>query len=238
MNKQISTNKPQTAKGFTIIELLIATAVFSTVLLLALTGFLQIGKIFYKGINATQTNAVARQMLDNLKNDVAYSSDTSSIAQDPQGVPSNGSHYFCAGSNRYVFMPFKKLDVAVETYQRANLQPINWTMFGLLKDTVSTAGSCPNPFSATLSDQLKATTAQELLSDKMRVSMLKVTQYGVAPYTPSPGLSDLYSLNIKLAYGDNEVLTNFDQPSATCNGSVHSSFCFTTQLQTTVRKGF
>jgi prepilin-type N-terminal cleavage/methylation domain-containing protein len=52
--------------GFTIIELLIATTVFSVVLVGALAGFLEIGKLFYKGVSTTSTQSIANEVLQDV----------------------------------------------------------------------------------------------------------------------------------------------------------------------------
>ncbi len=55
--------------GFTIIELMIATLVFSTVLLLCATGLISIGRMYQKASNSRATQEVARNLIDQIKND-------------------------------------------------------------------------------------------------------------------------------------------------------------------------
>jgi prepilin-type N-terminal cleavage/methylation domain-containing protein len=84
-------------KGFTIIELLVATSIFSLVLLVILASFLQIGRMFYKGVSVSNTNESARSLLDSITRDVRF-------GQSPTGVKNEGGKsYFCAGSHRYTF---------------------------------------------------------------------------------------------------------------------------------------
>ncbi len=64
MNKQNS--------GFTIVELMIATAVFSVVLLLCATGMIQIGRMYYKGVTLTQTQETARSVIDEISRAIQF----------------------------------------------------------------------------------------------------------------------------------------------------------------------
>lgn len=82
-------------KGFTIIELIIATTVFSVVLLLCTFGLMQIGNVYYRGITSTRTQNVTRNIIDMVSQDIELS-DNGIIATNPS-VPS----YFCAGHHRY-----------------------------------------------------------------------------------------------------------------------------------------
>jgi prepilin-type N-terminal cleavage/methylation domain-containing protein len=53
-------------KGFTIAELTIASAIFSVVILTAVGGFLQMGRIFYKGVTLTSTQETANQIYQDI----------------------------------------------------------------------------------------------------------------------------------------------------------------------------
>jgi prepilin-type N-terminal cleavage/methylation domain-containing protein len=57
-------------RGFTLVELMIATTVFSTVLLLATTGIINIGKLYYKGISTARTQDTARLVINEVSRSV------------------------------------------------------------------------------------------------------------------------------------------------------------------------
>src|SRR5581483_9172525 len=65
--------KKYNSKGFTITELVIATAVFSVVLMLGVVGFVQIGKQFYKGVSVSQTRDIASQIMNAITSDIRLS---------------------------------------------------------------------------------------------------------------------------------------------------------------------
>lgn len=73
--KRLENRKQKTVKamaGFTIVELTIATAVFATVLLVGLVSFLGVGKVYYKSVSLTQTQAVAQQIVSQLTADIQF----------------------------------------------------------------------------------------------------------------------------------------------------------------------
>jgi prepilin-type N-terminal cleavage/methylation domain-containing protein len=233
LSKRITKN----TSGFTIIELLIATAVFSTVLLLSLTGFLQIGQLFYKGISATQTNTVAHAAFDSIKSDIVYDSSSTAITYRNSPISGVSRMSFCVGVNRYTYIPFHQLDSAKEATEMKNTNPsavLSWKEFGLLKDTVPVNTSCPDPFptGGSASQMGALTKPVELLSDKSRVSKLNVSLLATSS-------GKLYNLDVRIAYGDDNVLSNPTDPNARCIGNAAATqFCFTTELNTTVRRGF
>lgn len=225
------TKRQRTSNGFTLVELMVATTMFSIILLLSLAGFLQIGQLFYKGVNITTTADTAKQAITSIKNDISYDTTTASIiispaqtVDTPQGPVDR--YYFCAGPNRYSFIPYRHLDIE----DKDTGESFGWYKFRLLKDRLLVPG-CPNPFDSGSGAPLD-NTATELLSDKMRISNLTLT--------PLPSSNDkLYTIDIKIVYGDDSVLQNPNEPTAKClSGSVYSRYCFATELRTTVRKGF
>jgi len=84
------------SKGFTIIELMIATAVFSVVLLLCATALITIGNMYRRGITSSAAQETARNIMSILQNDIQYSGGEYSKIDD---------NAFCVGNNRYVLRP-------------------------------------------------------------------------------------------------------------------------------------
>ncbi|MEX0881445.1 MAG: prepilin-type N-terminal cleavage/methylation domain-containing protein [Candidatus Saccharimonadales bacterium] len=212
-------------KAFTVIELMVATSVFSILLLLSLAGFLQIGQLFHKGVNITRTSDTAKQVINSIKNDISYDAGTSTIAVQNStifvsGVGTVTRSYFCAGQNRYIYIRGSELD---EDNKDVG-SPSGWYRFGLLKEPYTSA-NCSNPNSV----PINANTATELLGDKMRLSNLTI----------QPVLGSLYTLRVYIAYGDDEVLTSpANATNARCqSGSNFSRYCFVADFTTTARRG-
>ena len=240
--------------GFTIVELLIASAVFSTVLLVALTGFLQIGRVFYKGVSNTQTQDAARQVINDLADNLKTASSTDQVGA-PTTTPSGAYRYLCVGSYRYTWGFYKNTAAAAPNrpiFFNANTGP-NYdpgstnASFGLLKNVVPGEGTCPAPCVqnggpssvATCSNSancapigcqpLDTSSPTEMLGNGMRIGDISIT---------SASAQDLYNLGVTIAFGDDEVL-DYDaggQPFCTGN-TTDQKFCAVDQLSTTVFRG-
>lgn len=85
-------------QGFTIIELMIATAVFSVVLLLCTFAVLSIGRTYYKGVITTRTQETTRAVMEEI---------TDAIRFGGAGVVSLISHDsvegFCIGNSQFTY---------------------------------------------------------------------------------------------------------------------------------------
>lgn len=92
--------------GFTILELLIATTVFSVILLLITFGIINIGNAYYKGANQSRTQTVARNIIDEISRGIQFSG--SDVQQSTSTGPS-GKYYFCANGTMYSYVIDKQL---------------------------------------------------------------------------------------------------------------------------------
>jgi type II secretory pathway pseudopilin PulG len=220
--KQVK-NKYHTTSGFTIAELTIASAVFAIVLLTALAGFMQIGRIFYKGVTVTSTQETANQIYQDIS---GYFQTASSISPKSSG---NGYNYYCIGGTRYTFTIDNPVDASGPADHSASGN------FGILKDTLPGSGACSAPCNDLSSGNCSGTrlqNAKELLGDKMRVLKFDIT---------NPGGGDIYNISMALAYGDDEVLgysTQDNPATAYClNGSRNQQFCSIANIDSSVFRG-
>jgi type II secretory pathway pseudopilin PulG len=204
--------------GFTIVELTIATAVFSTVLLVGLASFLGIGKIFYKGVTITQTQGAAQAVLDQLSSDVQFA-----VAVVPSQATSTGSQYLCLGSARYTY----------NLYQIVNLGGHdNISHFGLLRDVLPGSSGCASPFGPSAVALSKPT---ELLGDKMRLSKIDISP---AKNGDGSDTQNLWNIGLTLAYGDDSSLKNGATANPTCDANLNSTqFCSVVNLSTSLNRG-
>lgn len=213
--------------AFTIVELLIATSVFSVVLLVALAGFMQIGHLFYKGVSTTQTAAVANQVFSDISGNFHNSGSISSLQS------ANGYTYYCLGGSRYTF----NTGFEVHSSDSPNhLAPNRGGNFGLLKDTLPGSSGCATPcddISGTPCPPgaVKFNNPSELLGNQMRISALNIQ--------PDTSISpNYYSISIVIAYGDNDLLDNPGNSSAACkNNTAGTQYCSVTALNTGIYLG-
>ena len=197
-------------KAFTVVELIMATAVFSVVLLLGLTGFIQIGKMFYKGVTLSQTRDASSNVLQTVTNDIKLASDTA------RPVP-NMSNAICIGNHRYSYQIGRKLTA---------LDGGSPSQYALKRETFNNPGECMN--SSISPSSTSAST--ELLQNNMRLAKFSVSQIGA---------TNLHSVNIKVIYGDDDDLTTTsDYNAAQCKASpVGTEYCAVSELSTIVYRG-
>jgi prepilin-type N-terminal cleavage/methylation domain-containing protein len=103
-------------KGFTVIELMISTAVFSMILLVVLGAITQIGRMYYKGIVSTKTQEVTRALVDRISQGIQYgASGTGQIGElvITPSPPATAPTIYCVGKSRY-FLYLDKTTTATE----------------------------------------------------------------------------------------------------------------------------
>ncbi|HSX46450.1 MAG TPA: prepilin-type N-terminal cleavage/methylation domain-containing protein [Patescibacteria group bacterium] len=217
-------SKPQ--QGFTVIELLIATAIFSVILLICAAALVQVGRVYTKGITTSRTQETAISVLD----DVSQALQFSGGAFTPINTPQN-PYRFCINDHRYNYKIGYQLtdDTSPGPFQDNHV---------LYKDI---NGSCDNAFTNL------STSPQELLSPGMRLAKLDITQI--------PSTTRLYNITVRVVYGDNDLLcspttgdcnTSSDNFTSytingvptdlSCKSSAGSQFCAVSELSTTVQK--
>jgi prepilin-type N-terminal cleavage/methylation domain-containing protein len=192
-------------RGFTIVELMVATAVFSMVLLVLTAGVLDFTHQYYKGITSNNTQNVARTIANQVAQDLQFSA----------GGYSAGPGYFCTANNVYSYTLGAEVGSGTD---------------GLV--VAPSGASCTPP--GTPTNLLNSVTgARELLSPKMRLAALSITN-------PT---GNLYTVSVKVIYGDNDLLTPVPDghtdwatagPSIQCSGTTGDDFCATSELTTTV----
>jgi prepilin-type N-terminal cleavage/methylation domain-containing protein len=197
--------------GFTIIELLIATAVFSVILLVCAFALLQIGRTYYKGVTSTKVQETARSIMDDISRGIQFSGDP--IAPTSSNPPQ--TYMFCVGSQRY----------SVKTNQQViDTSPDSARHQGYHALVIDTVAGC-NSGSGSQNLDAQTVSGRELVSPNMRLAKLTVTDVGA---------NNLYQINIRVVYGDDEVL---DDTFTNCRSErAGTQFCAVSELTTTVQK--
>lgn len=206
----------QVNAGFTIIELLVATIVFSMVLLLIAVGVLQFNHAYYSGITQAQTQNTARSILEQISQDIQFSG--SQITSPIATGGSDPEYGFCIGSDRYSFRP------GWELVDSGPVVKDHQTLHALVKDS---PGLCSGMKAQDFTKALSSSST-ELLSKYMRVSKLSVTAVS--------GARGLYSVDVRVVYGDDDLLTNPTASNAACKVGSGSQFCAVSELSTVVQQ--
>ena len=199
-------------RGFTILELLVATIVFSVVLLLVTAGIMQIARVYYKGVTETNTQNAARNIIETISQAIQFSGGPVTNTDTPP-VP-GAERFFCIGSQHYSY----KLGWQVENNPVAGQ---NQSWHALVQQPLT--GSCAGV--QTLTNQ--AIVGRDLLGRHMRLSKLVVLGLG----------NNQYRVEVRVVFGDNDLLSNPTDPNTVCRGeSAGTQFCSISELSTTVVK--
>jgi prepilin-type N-terminal cleavage/methylation domain-containing protein len=220
--------------GFTIIELMIATMVFSTILIVISAGVLHFTNDYYRGINSSTTQNAARSIMDSVTQAIQFGgalpapgtmTSTPTVLASWGGTPG----YICLGSQLFVYSRGNEL--------HNSGAPAD---FGLYSE--------PGVSCSSAATQTK-TGGTEMLQANMRLTKFNVLRIGT---------TDLYTVTIEVAYGDNDLLCDGSLSSTSagscapgqstvtdaqlasptaqvhCKSQAGSQFCAVSELQTTV----
>lgn len=195
-------SRPSRNAGFTIIELMIATAVFSTILLLCASGLIAIGRLYQKGNSSRAAQEAARSVMAQIKNDFELSGGSFVWVTDPSD-PALTTRGFCIGDNLYTYAIGGKTDLSGGKHALVISKP---------------AGGCNG---STPIEDLTATSARELLGQNMRLSVLRITPND--PSTPTA-----IGIRIGVVVGDDDLVDGegctTDAGQEYCAGSVLESY--------------
>ncbi len=212
-----------TSSGFTIIELMIATLVFATVLLVVTTGIIQFTRSYYRGATVAKTQDTARTIMDTVAQSIQYGNPLPTVV-DVAGTP----QFFCAGGYQFIFTKGVQ-------YKLEPLQPSNVGLF-----LVSAPSECETP------NPLPADNRRQLLNNNMRLLELDQNHAGNGLY--SVAVTVAYGDNDLLC--DSSTPETCEQAAATlsdvnlaaagskvrCKQQAGSEFCAVSTLSTTVKK--
>lgn len=199
--------------GFTIIELMVATVVFSFILLIFNMGVIKIYNIYYKGQTQTKTQDTARAVLDSLAQDIQFGGKT--IPTPSNTKAKNANRVICVDNIRYTYkMGLKLLD--------------NNISHAIVRDVASAASTPAYCDTGTVISNFNfaplVPSAVELLVPNMRVALLQLTQ-------PDPiNKPTIYNIHIRLIYGDDDLLCSPSHGDCSSGGSGYNTDLFYTFL--------
>ena len=208
------------SKGFTVLELMIATSVFAAILLVAAAGILAFTKSYFSGVTSTTAQTAGRLIINDIARNIQLGGSDSVINDTVRGV-------LCFnGSIQYQY----RLGVQVNNASNTH---------ALVRDSNATCAS-----DISLTSPLSAS-QQELLGDHMRLAALSVTKINHAS-----GAVPTFLLHVRVVYGDYDLLTangstltGTETPAwwaangsnVRCRSTVGSQFCAVSDAETTVQ---
>jgi type II secretory pathway pseudopilin PulG len=203
---------------------MIATLVFSIILIVITAGIIQFTNQYYRGVTATNTQSVARAISDAVTQDIQFSSSDPTTTRpsditDPNHAVPGQPYGFCAGGHLYSYQVGKQI--------KDNPTGSDQVAHALVEDAGDVSAFCGTAIPTPESLSSLNTTEHELLEPNMRLAKFEVSQISN---------TQLYKVTVRVIYGDFDVLINPSDPNATCKPGTGSQFCATSELTTTVEK--
>jgi prepilin-type N-terminal cleavage/methylation domain-containing protein len=226
-------------KGFTIVELMIATVIFSLIMVMCLTGMVQVSRAYYKGITHSRTQEAARLLMDEISqtirlsgSNISYQNSTSSGPLIAENRITDGAGLFCAGNKLYTYALDRKV---VGGSSNESLKEIKNAI-------ISEDVSCPDGIEMTPAQLGKlnlqvAGTQRSILGENMRLTKFSVTQ--IVPAAPIKEGGELWKIDISIAYGDQDLIRYTDDNGinrVVCNAGTGTEFCSIVELSTIVSR--
>ncbi len=207
-------------KGFTIIELMIATIIFSIIILGGTAAIVQIGRMYYKGVISSQTQQTGRSVVDQISRPIQFAGATPKVAY-PSPVNKGGiqTNAICIGNVRFTYGINAEVTPGQTGYTAQHK-----AAHALWKDTYPSTSSCDAIDLTTITN---ATSGEELLPQNMRLGRFSISN-------PS---GDLWSIDALFIYGEDDLLLPDANNPTGCFGQGNGSqWCATSNLSTEVYK--
>lgn len=218
-------------RGFTIVELMMATIVFSVIMLVAAGAVVRFTSNFQRAVTATNTQTAARSIIDSVSQSVQFNG-----GDKPKKLTNSGKTGWCVGYTRYSYVKGKQL---------IDVDNATSTRFALVED--STGIGCYGE-AQTLSSGTPA--GQEMLGEHMRLVKFDVNE--------SDSATGVWDVTVKVVYGEDEVLCSPSVPNSCntattseiflnasqltslndlqCKGGKGTQFCAVSEIKTTVQR--
>ena len=184
----------QAQAGFTIVELMVASLVFTVILGVITSGIVHFTSDYYKGINTSATQTTARSIANIIAQNLEYGGGANTFS-----VPTvtNGYDFaVCIGSTQIQYVLGSQLTKDPSPY-------------GVIVTKYDPALGCQSFPSGNPG-------GKEMLGPKMRLTNLSVD-----PIT-TPSGSRLYTVSVGVAYGEADLLCSTNVPVVTNPGSCAS----------------
>lgn len=212
-------------QGFTIIELMIATTVFSLILTVCLAGIMQITKMYYRSVTQTRTREVSRTIVDEIAEAIRFSNQRVQIGASVSGPQINDLNspdtgYFCIGQKRYTYAIDRQVKSApvASTKQKMHALWVDKPVTGCVQ-------------AADLDEETPSLDGKDLVPENMRLTDFSLVLRDAD--------TNMFDISVGVAYGDDDLL-RIDPDAAselTCEGAfVGVEFCATTRLLVSVEK--
>jgi len=195
-------------------ELLIATVVFSVVLLVVTAGILQIARVYYKGVTEANTQNTVRTIIDTISQAIQFSG--GDVTSTPAITTPGSSYAFCVGNQQFSYTSGWQVEDSPNV-------SLNQTNHALVQRSIAGCSSS----TAAQNVRNPSVTGRDLVGPHMRLANLVVSNIG----------PNQYRIQVRVVYGDNDLLNTPTAITANCKGiRAGTQFCSVSELSTVVIK--
>lgn len=199
-------------QGFTVLELIIATVIFSVIMLLSSSAMIKLSQQFQKGFTQSQTQETARNMGEAIARNIQYSSMPPRQLWPIPADPNAMEQVWCIADRRYIFIRGKQLGP----------DPITQTPSVAVRQNQGCGGAAVSP-----AGYVPVGGDEELVGQDMRLADLRIEQ----------GENDrVWSVRLRLVKGDNDLVCSPGTPGD-CGASTPTSSPNATDLLCDAVKG-
>lgn len=223
-------------QGFTLVELMISTVIFSLVLMASTVAMVQISRIYYRGVTISRTQETMRGISDEITQSIQFSAQAVRVPNYPGAVTSYGpdisagnedTFYFCIGPKRYSFAIDRQLKLDSPDSSKKQKRHVLWADV-----PVTGCADAVTVGPATLTQDQPTAEGREMLEENMRITKLELVQ--------SAESDSLWNLNLSIAYGDEDLFAlSGDAPvqRKVCEGNhLAVELCATSEISSTIAR--
>jgi prepilin-type N-terminal cleavage/methylation domain-containing protein len=217
-------------KGFTIVELMIALAILSVILVVASVVLINIENLYSKGVNAANLQNAARNIVDDVSANLQFSGQSPincnlNGQQPPAGSATfadsttcgvgaamgddHGPFVYCVGNTRYTYVLGQEL--GTDPYYKATSSSTptqQITNHVLWRDTLAPTGT--NPCPAMTAAEFSTATGPETDPNavpgsgyEMMPDHTRLTRFEI---DKNPNEPSIYDIDVWMAYGDGDLV--------------------------------
>lgn len=219
-------------KGFTLVELLIATTVFSIILLAASAALVQVGRLYYKGVIASRVQNTARTVMDDISRSVQFSDGSyTPVPNDPDAPSSTPPiQAYCVGNVRYTYVLGMQVNNKIPSGIFNSAEYPNQIRHALWQDEIG-AEQCSDQLpQLQKADPYEGYTApkkgRELLGNGMRLQSFTLSRLA--------DQDDVFNVGVTVIYGDDDLLNDPANPTACKGSTVGGQWCAISALNSVV----
>lgn len=218
--------KRESQDGFTLLELLIASLVFSVILVSTVTVVIQMSKLYFKAVTTNKVQETTRSVTDSIGQKLQFTPEL--VASSTRTIAGQTVSAYCIGTHRYSYVLNFQVDSNAGTFTADHK-----VRHALWQDDVA-SGCQPadlnlaNPTTDPSAPGL-ANSGSEMLGQGMRLSKFSIN---------CPGGGKLCTIEVGVLYGADDLVEP-DPSSAVadhCQTIIGSQWCASANLYTTVER--